>query len=200
MMDSQTLSLIILMEMELLQACNSVMTFISSGRTKCLWPELVRSVSDPVVFLQLTLLSIKRQEKTYDFLSLSTGDDFWFQDPNGDPMGVFWLQGLHMVHCAYNSMWMGQMVQPDWDMFQSDHVCAKFHAGSRAICGGPIYLSDSVGSHNFDLIKKLVYPDGTVPKCIHFPLPTRDCLFKTPLFDQQTVLKIWNFNKVYLHL
>ncbi|KAF7818123.1 Stachyose synthase [Senna tora] len=123
------------------------------------------------------------------------GDDFWFQDPNGDPMGMFWLQGLHMIHCSYNSLWMGQIVQPDWDMFQSDHACAKFHAGSRAICGGPIYLSDRVGSHDFDLIKKLVYPDGTIPKCIHFPLPTRDCLFKNPLFDQKTILKIWNFNK-----
>jgi stachyose synthetase len=126
------------------------------------------------------------------------GDDFWFQDPNGDPMGTFWLQGLHMIHCSYNSLWMGNMIQPDWDMFLSDHICAKFHAGSRAICGGPIYVSDGVGSHDFDLIKKLVFPDGTIPKCIYFPLPTRDCLFKNPLFDQTTVLKIWNFNKVHI--
>jgi len=105
-----------------------------------------------------------------------------------------------MVHCSYNSLWMGQIIQPDWDMFQSDHQCAKFHAGSRAICGGPVYVSDSVGSHDFELIKKLVFPDGTVPKCIYFPLPTRDCLFRNPLFDQKTVLKIWNFNKVLMSL
>lgn len=111
-------------------------------------------------------------------------------------MGVYWLQGVHMIHCAYNSMWMGQIIQPDWDMFQSDHLCAKFHAGSRAICGGPVYVSDSVGGHNFDLIKQLVYPDGTIPRCQHFALPTRDCLFKNPLFDNKTVLKIWNLNKV----
>ncbi|AES82211.2 galactinol-raffinose galactosyltransferase [Medicago truncatula] len=116
-------------------------------------------------------------------------------DPNGDPMGAFWLQCVHMIHCSYNSLWMGQMIRPDWDMFQSDHICAKFHAGSRAICGGPIYLSDDVGFHDFDLIKKLVFPDGTIPKCIHFPLPTTDCLFKYPLFDKTIVLKIWNFNK-----
>jgi stachyose synthetase len=115
-------------------------------------------------------------------------------------MGAFWLQGLHMIHCSYNSLWMGQMIQPDWDMFQSDHICAKYHAGSRAICGGPIYLSDNVGSHDFDLIKKLVFPDGTIPRCTHFALPTRDCLFKNPLFDQKTVLKIWNFNKVLISL
>ncbi|KAL6223391.1 hypothetical protein ACLB2K_006778 [Fragaria x ananassa] len=146
---------------------------------------------------------IASMQQCNDFFFLGTkqisigrvGDDFWFQDPNGDPMGVYWLQGVHMIHCAYNSMWMGQMIQPDWDMFQSDHICAKFHAGSRAICGGPVYVSDSVSGHDFDLIKKLVYPDGTIPKCQHFALPTRDCLFKNPLFDDKTVLKIWNFNK-----
>ncbi|XP_010559219.1 PREDICTED: probable galactinol--sucrose galactosyltransferase 4 [Tarenaya hassleriana] len=123
------------------------------------------------------------------------GDDFWFQDPNGDPEGVYWLQGVHMIHCSYNSLWMGQMIHPDWDMFQSDHVCAKFHAGSRAICGGPVYLSDSLGHHDFGLIKQLVFPDGTIPRCIHYALPTRDCLFKNPLFDQESLLKIFNFNQ-----
>lgn len=146
---------------------------------------------------------LSSMEQCNDFLFLGTkqismgrvGDDFWFQDPNGDPNGVFWLQGVHMIHCSYNSLWMGQIFHPDWDMFQSDHVCAKFHAGSRAICGGPIYVSDSLGGHDFDLLKKLVYPDGTIPKCQHFPLPTRDVLFKNPLFDQESILKIWNFNK-----
>ncbi|PKI44491.1 hypothetical protein CRG98_035126 [Punica granatum] len=146
---------------------------------------------------------ISSMQQCNDFFLLGTrqisfgraGDDFWFQDPNGDPMGVYWLQGVHMIHCAYNSMWMGQIIQPDWDMFQSDHLCAKFHAGSRAICGGPVYVSDCVGGHDFDLLKKLVFPDGTIPKCQHFALPTRDCLFKNPLFDTKTVLKIWNLNK-----
>lgn len=101
-----------------------------------------------------------------------------------------------MIHCAYNSLWMGQIIQPDWDMFQSDHLCAKFHAGSRAICGGPVYVSDSLGGHDFDLLSKLVFPDSTIPKCVHFALPTRDCIFKNPLFDSKTILKIWNINKV----
>ncbi|KAI4295150.1 hypothetical protein MLD38_040605 [Melastoma candidum] len=146
---------------------------------------------------------ISSMQQCNDFFFLGTrqismgrvGDDFWFQDPNGDPMGVYWLQGVHMIHCTYNSMWMGQIIQPDWDMFQSDHLCAKFHAGSRAICGGPVYVSDSVGGHDFDLIGKLVFPDGTIPKCIKFALPTRDCLFKNPLFNDETALKIWNLNK-----
>ncbi|KAI4329810.1 hypothetical protein MLD38_028155 [Melastoma candidum] len=98
------------------------------------------------------------------------------RDPNGDPVGVYWLQGVHMIHCVYISMWIGQMIQPDRDMFQSDHLCAKFHIDSRAICGGFVYVSDSVGRHDFDLIGKF---------------------FRNPLFDDEMALKIWNLNKIF---
>ncbi|GAU35819.1 hypothetical protein TSUD_155940 [Trifolium subterraneum] len=83
----------------------------------------------------------------------------------------------------------------DWDMFQSHHACSEFHAASRAISGGPIYVSDSVGNHNFKLLKKLVLPDGTILRCQHYALPTRDSLFVDPLHDGKTMLKIWNLNK-----
>jgi raffinose synthase len=93
---------------------------------------------------------------------------------------------------------MGNFIQPDWDMFQSTHPCAAFHAASRAISGGPIYISDTVGNHNFDLLKKLALPDGTILRCEHYALPTKDCLFADPLHDGKTMLKIWNLNKVSL--
>ncbi|KAI5582875.1 hypothetical protein BDE02_07G115200 [Populus trichocarpa] len=138
-----------------------------------------------------------------DFMFLGTeaislgrvGDDFWCTDPSGDPNGTFWLQGCHMVHCAYNSLWMGNFIHPDWDMFQSTHPCAEFHAASRAISGGPIYVSDAVGKHNFPLLKRLVLPDGSILRCEYHALPTRDCLFEDPLHDGNTMLKIWNLNK-----
>ncbi|CAL0306798.1 unnamed protein product [Lupinus luteus] len=123
------------------------------------------------------------------------GDDFWSKDPAGDPTGTYWLQGCHMVHCAYNSLWIGNFIHPDWDMFETNHVCAEFHAASRAISGGPIYISDSIGNHNFKLLKMLVLPDGSILRCKHYALPTRDCLFEDPLHDGKTMLKIWNLNK-----
>lgn len=91
---------------------------------------------------------------------------------------------------------MGNFIHPDWDMFQSTHPCAEFHAASRAISGGPIYVSDSVGKHNFPLLKRLTMPDGTILRCEYYALPTRDCLFENPLHDGKTMLKIWNLNKV----
>ncbi|CAL5368227.1 unnamed protein product [Camellia sinensis] len=146
---------------------------------------------------------IASMEHCNDFMFLGTeaialgrvGDDFWCTDPSGDPNGTFWLQGCHMVHCAYNSLWMGNFIHPDWDMFQSTHPCAQFHAASRAISGGPIYVSDSVGKHNFKLLRSLVLPDGSILRCEHYALPTRDCLFQDPLHDGKTMLKIWNLNK-----
>ncbi|KAL9380477.1 hypothetical protein Peur_026134 [Populus x canadensis] len=146
---------------------------------------------------------IASMEHCNDFMFLGTeaislgrvGDDFWCTDPSGDPNGTFWLQGCHMVHCAYNSLWMGNFIHPDWDMFQSTHPCAEFHAASRAISGGPIYVSDSVGKHNFPLLRRLVLPDGSILRCNYYALPTRDCLFEDPLHDGSTMLKIWNLNK-----
>ncbi|KAI4336198.1 hypothetical protein L6164_014753 [Bauhinia variegata] len=146
---------------------------------------------------------IASMEHCNDFFLLGTeaitlgrvGDDFWCTDPSGDPNGTYWLQGCHMVHCAYNSLWMGNFINPDWDMFQSTHPSAEFHAASRAISGGPIYVSDSVGNYNFKLLKSLVLPDGSILRCQHYALPTRDCLFEDPLHDGKTMLKIWNLNK-----
>ncbi|KAH1097572.1 hypothetical protein J1N35_014493 [Gossypium stocksii] len=158
--------------------------------------------------------AISSMQQASDFFFLGTetialgrvGDDFWHNDPFGDPTGGFWLQamkhghghairGCHMVHCAYNSLWMGNFILPDWDMFQSYHQCAELHAASRALSGGPIYVSDSVGKYNFNLLRKVALPDGSILRCEHYALPTRDCLFEDPLHDSKTALKIWNLNK-----
>ncbi|XP_006643804.3 galactinol--sucrose galactosyltransferase [Oryza brachyantha] len=146
---------------------------------------------------------IASMEHCNDFMLLGTeavalgrvGDDFWCTDPAGDPNGTFWLQGCHMVHCAYNSLWMGNFIHPDWDMFQSTHPCAAFHAASRAVSGGPVYVSDAVGCHDFGLLRRLALPDGTILRCERYALPARDCLFADPLHDGRTLLKIWNVNR-----
>ncbi|MBA0765499.1 hypothetical protein Gotri_014689 [Gossypium trilobum] len=149
-------------------------------------------------------VAISSMQQANDFFFLETetialgrvGDDFWHSDPYGDPTRAFWLQGCHMVHCAYNSLWMGNFILPDWDMFQSYQQCAELHAASRVISGGPIYVSDSVGKYNFDLLRKVALPDGSILRCQHYALNTRDCLFEDPLHDGKTALKVWKLNKV----
>jgi len=39
---------------------------------------------------------------------------------------------VHVVNVAYNSLFLGEVVHPDWDMFQSQHVAASLHAAARA--------------------------------------------------------------------
>ncbi|MCI10928.1 putative galactinol-sucrose galactosyltransferase 2-like, partial [Trifolium medium] len=81
-------------------------------------------------------------------------DDFYPRDPASHT--------IHISSVAYNSLFLGEFMQPDWDMFHSLHPAAEYHAAARAIGGCPIYVSDKPGNHNFDLLKKLVLPDGSV--------------------------------------
>ncbi|GMH27307.1 hypothetical protein Nepgr_029150 [Nepenthes gracilis] len=80
-------------------------------------------------------------------------------------------------------------------MFHSLHPAAEYHASARAISGGPIYVSDEPGKHNFELLKKLVLPDGSILRAQLPGRPTKDCLFNDPARDGVSLLKIWNMNK-----
>ncbi|XP_012569290.1 probable galactinol--sucrose galactosyltransferase 2 [Cicer arietinum] len=114
-------------------------------------------------------------------------DDFYPHDPASHT--------IHISSVAYNSLFLGEFMQPDWDMFHSLHPAAEYHAAARAIGGCPIYVSDKPGNHNFDLLKKLVLADGSVLRAQLPGRPTRDCLFVDPARDRTSLLKIWNMNK-----
>ncbi|KAF8393158.1 hypothetical protein HHK36_021399 [Tetracentron sinense] len=114
-------------------------------------------------------------------------DDFYPRDPVSHT--------IHIAAVAYNSIFLGEFMQPDWDMFHSLHPAAEYHASARAISGGPIYVSDAPGKHNFELLRKLVLPDGSVLRPRLPGRPTRDCLFSDPARDGVSLLKIWNMNK-----
>ncbi|CAI9112857.1 OLC1v1013357C2 [Oldenlandia corymbosa var. corymbosa] len=104
------------------------------------------------------------------------------------------FQTIHVASVAYNSLLLGEIVVPDWDMFQSKHDTAEFHAAARALGGCPVYVSDKPGSHDFEVLKKLVLPDGSVLRAKCAGRPTRDCLFVDPVGDGKSMLKIWNVN------
>ncbi|XP_012086141.2 probable galactinol--sucrose galactosyltransferase 2 isoform X2 [Jatropha curcas] len=114
-------------------------------------------------------------------------DDFYPRDPASHT--------VHISSVAYNTLFLGEFMQPDWDMFHSLHPAADYHAAGRAVGGCPIYVSDKPGNHNFELLKKLVLPDGSVLRAQLPGRPTRDCLFVDPARDGTSLLKIWNVNK-----
>lgn len=101
----------------------------------------------------------------------------------------------HIAACAYNGLFISALALPDFDMFHSKHRVAELHAAARAVSGGPVYVSDAPGNHGFELLRRLVLPDGSVFRAQLPGRPTRDCLFADVLRDGQSVLKIWNVNE-----
>ncbi len=102
-------------------------------------------------------------------------------------------QGKHVFRNALNNVFMAPFCVPDWDMFQSSREAAPFHAASRAISGGPLYISDKPGEQNFELLRKLITADGRALRCPQPALPTRDCLF-VDAYHQPHLFKIQNRN------
>ena len=120
-----------------------------------------------------------------DSMLTRTSADFWPQRPAS--------HGLHLCVNAWVSLWFGEFVQPDWDMFQSGHPAGAFHAAARAISGGPIYVSDKPDGQDFALLRRLVLSDGTIPRCRDIARPTPDCLYRDPT-HAPLLLKLFNEN------
>lgn len=116
-----------------------------------------------------------------------SSQDFFPNDPK--------THGLHVFDNAFNSIWVRTFALPDWDMFQSGHPAGAFHAAARAISGGPVYVSDKPGSHDFGLLSKLMLRDGRILRSKQPAVPSRDTLFEDGrAFPRLT--KIVNFNQV----
>ncbi|PSK50323.1 hypothetical protein B9Z65_267 [Elsinoe australis] len=62
----------------------------------------------------------------------------------------------HVFCNAHNSLLTQHLnVVPDWDMFQTQHPWAGFHAAARCVSGGPIYFTDYPGKHDVALINAM---------------------------------------------
>jgi raffinose synthase len=132
---------------------------------------------------------------------MSNGNDVHYQTLNSNLMRTstdFWpnrpeSHGLHMYTNAQVGLWFGEFIHPDWDMFQSGHEMGVYHAMGRAVSGGPVYVSDKPDGHNFDVLRRLVLPDGGILRARLPGRPTKDCLFVDPT-KEDVLLKIFNHN------
>jgi len=103
--------------------------------------------------------------------------------------------GFHVFTNAHTSFWMGEIVLPDWDMFQSGHKSGAFHAAARAISGGPIYTTETIGSENKTVLDKLMTSKGKLPRCKDVGRVCTESLFTNPANNDKAV-KIYNTNLV----
>jgi raffinose synthase len=118
----------------------------------------------------------------------------WRNSDDYLPKANLWSQKHHITTNAFNAIWTSSFSIPDWDMFQSHGPNPEFHAASRAISGGPIYVCDSPNKQNSEIINKLIDENGLVYKADRAALPTQDCIF-TDLENTPKALKITNIVK-----
>ncbi len=110
--------------------------------------------------------------------------DFYPNEPDS--------HGRHIYTNAITSLWMGEFITCDWDMFQTKHEFAAFHAMARAVSGGPVYVSDRVDCHDFSIIERLTTKDGRILRALDCGRPTADSLFMNPY--EGGLFKIFNVN------
>ena len=94
----------------------------------------------------------------------------------------------HLRFNIYNSLWVSNITHPDYDMFQSHDPYAESHALSTVLSGGPVYLTDMIGKTDEDIVKKLSFEDGKIPRPDESAKPTEDCLLRDP-FREKIPLK-----------
>lgn len=112
-----------------------------------------------------------------------SSDDYMINGVEGDPLD-------HARINAYNSFWMSPLSWADWDMFWSSSPNAVLHQALRAVSGGPVYVSDQVGTSRAEVLNPLCLPDGRLLRCDGVGRPTVDALFRDPARTE--ALKIWN--------
>ena len=95
---------------------------------------------------------------------------------------------LHIYFCVYNALWLSQIAYPDYDMFQTHDPLALQQAVARAISGGPVYVTDEPDKTNPEIIRKLSFSDGKLPRPDIPALPTEDVLMRDP-YNEHVALK-----------
>ncbi|KAJ5734425.1 Aldolase-type TIM barrel [Penicillium malachiteum] len=84
-------------------------------------------------------------------IALRNSDDFFPEIPTSHPWHVFCN-----AHNALFTRYLNAL--PDWDMFQTSHPYASFHAAARCVSGGPVYITDEPGKHDLKLLNEMTAP------------------------------------------
>ncbi|MEG2067251.1 MAG: Sip1-related alpha-galactosidase [Tannerellaceae bacterium] len=90
----------------------------------------------------------------------------------------------HLFQSYANTLLQGQTVWPDHDMFHSsDSICGRMMARSKALSGGPVYLSDAPEAFVAENIWPLIDEQGKLFRPLAPGVPTPESLLINPLQD-----------------
>ncbi len=84
----------------------------------------------------------------------------------------------HLMQSFHDTLWLGWTAWPDHDMFHSsDPACGRMMAVSKALSGGPVYLSDPPGRFVKEFILPLCLSTGRLLRPLAPAVPLPDSLF-----------------------
>ncbi|MEO1011111.1 MAG: Sip1-related alpha-galactosidase [Bacteroidota bacterium] len=95
-----------------------------------------------------------------------------------------------ILQSVFNVSWLGQTLWPDHDMFHSsDEEVGETMSVTKALSGGPIYLSDDPADFKQKVIAPLCYANGKLirPEAPGVPLPSS--IFNDALYENKDVYK-----------
>ncbi|MBC2607067.1 Sip1-related alpha-galactosidase [Pelagicoccus albus] len=110
-------------------------------------------------------------------------DDFYPQKPDT-------AQVDHIVQNAFNAPFTSQFCLPDWDMFQTYHPRAEFHAIARVISGGPLYISDKPDQTKHAMLDRLVLGQNRILRFSQPALPLARQFFNDPRRSKEPLVLI----------
>ncbi|SDR65382.1 Raffinose synthase or seed imbibition protein Sip1 [Polaribacter sp. KT25b] len=91
---------------------------------------------------------------------------------------------ITIVQNFTNAFWLGHLHWLDQDMFHTSFKeTARLMAVSRAMSGGPIYLSDETTNIDDTYLKPLMYKDGEIIRTLAPGVPLPQSMMKDPYFD-----------------
>lgn len=104
--------------------------------------------------------------------------DYLFGDKNS--------AASHIWQSYNNSLWLGQTVWPDHDMFHSsDPGYGQLMAVSKALSGAPIYLSDAPDDMINEFIMPLCFEDGRLLRPVAPAIPFPESALINPMTDDK---------------
>lgn len=95
-----------------------------------------------------------------------------------------------ILQSVFNVTWLGQTLWPDHDMFHSsDDEVGETMSVTKALSGGPIYLSDDPADFREEVITPLCYADGKLirPEAPGVPMP--GSIFNDALYENESAYK-----------
>ncbi|UYU46680.1 Sip1-related alpha-galactosidase [Bacteroides salyersiae] len=91
----------------------------------------------------------------------------------------------HLLQSYHNALYICPTVWGDHDMFHSsDKVCGDIMALSKAMSGGPVYLSDAPDQISFSKVSPLCYDDGLIIRPLAPATVMERSVFTAPLIEQ----------------